>query len=301
MAPRLLLPWLASWSLLVLPGCVAEAPQPLTGGDVQRQVAADGRTSIAGRSTGDVCGPPPVDLGQRTTVDLDAKVLDYVKAGGKVEALSGIKQVLAGADLGCDAVMYRSCKVCFATQNGQGCAALTLNALAYCQERTGAPHTAAPAGVGPISLGTPPSPMPPAPPTSTADPTPILRFVVSLWTDSDDKDRDESVSVRVLWGQDIVGSGGPWGRGEVWGDQENRNNGLAHEFTVPLTRPVLLGDVSALRLEISKSQSGGNGGKGWSFKPGVIAETPRGRTEVWRSAMTIRLGAGHAATFATGL
>ncbi len=109
------------------------------------------------------------------------------------------------------------------------------------------------------------------------------------------------MSARLLLGDDIIGTGGPWGGGEVWGDQENRNNGQAHEFALALSRAVPLRDVSAIRMEINKSQRGGNGGNGWHFKSTVIAETASGRTEVWRSPSTIHLGAGRSATFATSL
>jgi hypothetical protein len=283
-----------------------DTPQPLTGGEVRRQVTPGGATSIEGRSTGDVCGPPPVNMEQRTTVELEAKVLDYVKAGGKIDTLSGIRQVLAGADLGCDAVMYRACKICFSTQNGQGCAALTANALTYCQQRTGAPtaHEAVPAPAAQATLVPVPTTLTmatPAPAPAPVDSPAIRRLVLSLWTDTDDKDRDESVSVRLMLGDEVIGSGGPWGGGEIWGDQENRNNGQPHEFALPLSRAVLLRDVSAIRLEIVKSQHGGNGGRGWHFRSSVLAETAGGRTEVWRSQSTIRLGSGHPATFATSL
>jgi hypothetical protein len=293
-------------SALFLSGCVAEAPQPFTGGDVRRQVASDGQTTISGRATGDACGPPPGNLEQRTTVELDSKVLDYVKAGGKVENLADIKQLLAGADLGCDAVMYRACKVCFSTQNGQGCMALTMNALAYCKQRTGGSTAAAVAAVPAAFVApAPAAPAPAAPIVSTLEGPgaafPILRLIVSLWTDTDDKDREENVSVRVLAGQDIIATGGPWGGGELWSDQERRNNGQPHDFIVPLTRTVLLRDVGTLRLEIIKSQCRDNGGKGWHFKPSVIAETAAGKTEVWRSMSTIKLGQGHSAVFSTQL
>jgi hypothetical protein len=286
-----------------LAGCAAESPEPLTGGLVERRVTADGLATIGGRSTGDACGPPPANIEQRTTVEIDTKVLSYVKAGGKVDTLSGIKQDLAGADLGCDAVMYRTCKICFATQSGQGCAVLTANALTYCQRRTGVAAEGTPAFTLAAATAAAPAPRAPAPsvPVVVGDSPVIQRLIVSLWTDTDDKDRDESVSVRILVGQDIIGTGGPWGYGEKWGDQENRNNGLPHEFGVRLTRAVLLRDVDALRVEIIKSQAGGNGGNGWHFRGAVLAETANGRTEVWRSRSTIKLGNGHAATFATGL
>jgi len=295
-------------------GCAVATPQPLTGGDVHRTASLGGGATVEGRSTGDACGPPPVDIAQRTTVDLDAKVLNYVNAGGRVEALSGIKQVLAGADLGCDAVIYRVCKICFSTQNGQGCAALTTNALSYCQQRASAPPPivlTAPAApsqstitlVSSPASGLAPSVAPAAPlaPVVLAESPPIQRLVVSVWTDTDDKDREESVSVRVFLDQEILGTGGPWGGGEVWGDQENRNNGQPHDLTVALTRPVPLRDVDSLRLEIIKSQHGGHGGNGWNFRSTVIAETPSGRTEVWRSPKTIRLGNGRSASFSTSL
>ncbi len=291
-------------------GCALSAPQPLTGGEVHRQAALGAGTSVDGRSTGDACGPPPVDMAQRTTVALDAKVLDYVKAAGNVEALSGIRQVLAGADLGCDAVIYRVCKICFATQNGQGCASLTTGALAYCQQRAlAAPPpvvVAVPApSITPVALTlAPEAPGAPAAAPVAAPPaeSPVIqRLVVSLWTDTDDKDREESVSVRIFLDQDVVGAGGPWGAGEVWGDQENRNNGQPHDFALTLARPVLLRDVATLRMEIIKSQRGGNGGDGWDFRGSVVAETTGGRTEVWRSPRTIKLGNGRSASFSTSL
>ena len=278
--------------------CAAETPEPLTGGLIERHARA-GEAMIGGRSTGDACGPPPANLEQRTTVELDSKVLNYVKAGGKVETLSGIKQDLAGADLGCDAVMYRTCKICFSTQSGQGCAALTANALMYCQRRTGVAPEGPQAAPGFAMV----TPRPPAPslPLPPADSPVIQRLIVSLWTDTDDKDRDENVSVRVMLGQDIVATGGPWGDGEIWGDHEDRNNGQPHEFAIRLTRAVLLRDVDTLRLEIIKSQVGGNGGNGWHLRAWVIAETASGKTEVWRSRSTIKLGNGHATWFSTGL
>src|SRR5262245_6104778 len=88
-------------------------PQPLTGGEVTREVLPDGSTTIKGKSTGDPCGPPPANLQSTDTTSLDAKLLDYVKAGGKVESLAGVTQVLKDADLSCDAFLYRACKVCF--------------------------------------------------------------------------------------------------------------------------------------------------------------------------------------------
>jgi hypothetical protein len=104
-----------------------------------------------------------------------------------------------------------------------------------------------------------------------------------------------------MLGQDIVATSGPWGDGEIWGDHEDRNNGQPHELAIRLSRAVLLRDVDALRLEIIKSQVGGNGGNGWHFRAWVIAETANGKTEVWRSRSTIKLGNGHATTFSTGL
>ncbi len=216
--------------------------------------------------------------------------------------------------------MYRVCKICFSTQNGQGCADLTTNALGYCQQRAAmAPPVRAeppritmgaeppnpraePGGGAWFTPASAPEPQPAVvPAVAVADSPPIQRLVVSFWTDTDDKDSDESVSVRIFQDQDILGSGGPWGQGEKWGNQENRNNGQPHEFAVSLARPVLLRDVDSLRLEIIKSQHGRHGGNGWHFRGTVIAETAGRRTEVWRSPTTIKLGNGRSASFSTSL
>src|SRR5687768_15647053 len=86
------------------------------------------------------------------------------------------------------------------------------------------------------------------------------RLEVQLWTDTDDKDSEENVTVEIRQGETVIGKGGPWGGGEVWGDQEDRNNGQPHVFFINLKEAIPDTKLASTMIRVIKSQAGGNGG-----------------------------------------
>lgn len=122
------LPFLA----ILLVGCNS-APPPLNGGEARREATSANPATIKGGSTGDPCGPPPENAQLTNTEGLDARLLEYVKGRGNVEALGAVPK-----DLRCDALMYRCCKICLATNpNVVDCANMMSDAYNSCAAQTG--------------------------------------------------------------------------------------------------------------------------------------------------------------------
>ena len=127
-------------------------------------------------------------------------------------------------------------------------------------------------------------------------------IVVSFWTDTDDKDAEESVSVKMRTGDDEdLGHGGPWGRGEVWSNQETQNRGLPHEFTLSLIRPVKVSNLPRMKMDIMKSVSSGTNGKSWQPKVKIGYKDKDGKVQWLVSSGTLTLGGQSPARFVIGL
>ena len=156
----------------------------------------------------------------------------------------------------------------------------------------------------PVQDRTPPSSngaSAPAADQSSSPPAPMVTSIlVSFWTDTDDKDSDEFVSVNITLNGSLLGYGGPWGRGELWGEQEEGNKGQAHTFQVPII-PTSEAQVHQIQVEVIKSESGGHGGKAWH--PRIrLGYTLTDGTEHWTvQTGTIRLGMGQPAVWVTKL
>jgi hypothetical protein len=118
---------------------LACARHPLPDGKTVRDDRTVPGFRVQGEADGDPCGPPPAKMVASDSGALDAAIQKYVDAGGKAGSFEKLEPVLVGSDLGCDAVMYRTCKVCISTQDARGCASLASQAFKYCIERTTGP------------------------------------------------------------------------------------------------------------------------------------------------------------------
>ena len=141
---------------------------------------------------------------------------------------------------------------------------------------------------------------PGVPPTASHTIT-ATAVVASFWTDTDDKDSEENVSLLVTWEGRQVGVGGPWGGGEIWGDQEDRNQGQPHLFEVSLTEEIPSDRLHEVLVRVTKSQHGGNGGKGWHVRIRLGIKPSEGDVQWCRETDTVRLGDGNAAEYETTL
>ena len=130
----------------------------------------------------------------------------------------------------------------------------------------------------------------------------IQSIVVSFWTDTDDKDAEESVSIKMRTGDnEDLGHGGPWGKGEVWSVQESQNRGQPHEFNLSLVRPVKVSNLPKMKMDIIKSESGGNNGKPWQPKVKIGYKDKDGKVKWLVSSGTLTLGGQSPSRFVIGL
>jgi hypothetical protein len=128
-------------------------------------------------------------------------------------------------------------------------------------------------------------------------PSPLVtRVLVSFWTDTDDKDADEFVSVEVWQGERLLGYAGPWGKDEIWGTHEGYHKGQPHRFEVPIISTPE-SQSAELTVKVTKSEALGNGGKPWHPQMKFGYRLADG-TERWTiETGTVKLGGGHASTF----
>ncbi|MGH7526547.1 MAG: esterase/lipase family protein [Gemmatimonadales bacterium] len=156
-------------------------------------------------------------------------------------------------------------------------------------------------GAGPLA-DRPSSTPAPAPREAGPGANAITTITVQLWTDTDDKDSEEAILCSIRRKGKAVATGGPWGQGEVWGDQEDRQGGRPHIFDMPVREPLQTADLRDLEVEIRKTDAGGNGGKGWDFRLTVFAKLADGTSvRILGETPTIRLGDGQPPVFTAAL
>jgi hypothetical protein len=85
---------------------------------------------------------------------------------------------------------------------------------------------------------------------------------VGLWTDTDDKDNDDEIRLELQLADSSVASRDWWGKGETWGDQEDRNGGNWREVDLKFSRSLSEAEVERLSLVVKKRGSD----DGWAFK-----------------------------------
>jgi hypothetical protein len=98
-------------------------------------------------------------------------------------------------------------------------------------------------------------------------PKKISDFKVRMYTETDDKDNQDSVFLEVHRGKQLIAESDRLGFAEVWGDQDNNNQGRPRVFTLKPKSSVSLDDVGDLDLTISKRGSN----DGWHFSVSMYA------------------------------
>lgn len=97
----------------------------------------------------------------------------------------------------------------------------------------------------------------------------LASITVRLYTESDDKDAGDIVSVSIAKGSHLVGEvdrvGGP-AAASTWGDQDSTTGGRPHEATMSNLKGVHVEDAAQLMLTVDK----GGSGNGWKFSVMVI-------------------------------
>src|SRR5947209_2571901 len=89
----------------------------------------------------------------------------------------------------------------------------------------------------------------------------IVKLKIKLYTDQDDKDDDEDVTIEIIRSSDgkIIGTG-KYGQGQTWKDQTEQSLDLTLKNLMPSQ------DKNKYKIKISKSCANGYpNGKGWHF------------------------------------
>lgn len=100
----------------------------------------------------------------------------------------------------------------------------------------------------------------------------IIKVDVRLFTLDDDKDKEESVTTSIVYGDDRVLTQHARGAGQLWPD------GSEQAFRMVLSPSVDESDSGRMKIVVSKSCHGSDTGCGWNMATSVTGETDDGRT-----------------------
>jgi hypothetical protein len=114
-----------------------------------------------------------------------------------------------------------------------------------------------------------------------AKPSTFNSVMIGLHTETDDKDDGDAVTVSLWHNAAQVSSSGPLGRGETWGDQEDRNGGAWRQVELKLAKPLPFSAANDLQLRVEKT-----GTDGWHFK----CRADIGTARVLAETAVLRLG-----------
>lgn len=95
---------------------------------------------------------------------------------------------------------------------------------------------------------------------------------VRLFTEDDDKDPEESVTTKIVYGDDRVLAQHARGAGQLWPDHSEQAFGMNLDPTVAEQ------DSGRMKVVVEKSCHGSDTGCGWNMSISVTGQTDDGRT-----------------------
>jgi len=91
----------------------------------------------------------------------------------------------------------------------------------------------------------------------------IYSVIITLYTNDDDKDKEEHVTTSIMYDQNELLAQCIRGAGEVWPDNSQQSFGLL------LSRPIPEADSGRMKVVVTKSCSGSETGCGWRMSIAV--------------------------------
>jgi hypothetical protein len=102
----------------------------------------------------------------------------------------------------------------------------------------------------------------------------ITSINITLFTDDDDKDREELVSTSVYLNQNELLAQNVRGANELWPDHTQQTFGLT------LSKPVSENNSGAMRIVVTKSCHGSDTGCGWNMSVAATGLMDNGKSKI---------------------